>query len=147
MHVLPGSRQDVFAEGNFWVENHAHDIFPFFLAAIAEDGGRTVGGGRSYRAHIGASPISLVHCTLSFGPRLLLLFDLHNRFPWPLPSLFCHSFLWCMTTLLPHRFSFAFNPQQLFLHAKIVLDVHTILLLLLSLCLEPAAIVFLHFSK
>ena len=60
----------------------------------------------------------------SFGPRLLLLLDLHSRLPWPLPDLFCHNFLQRLTT---RDVPLAKNPstgtaqQRLFLVLKVVL--------------------------
>ena len=81
---------------------------------------------------------SLACCSL--GPCLLLLLDLYGRFSSPLPTLFYCSFLPRATTGPPRRFSLAFASKQLLLHPEIVIDVHTILLLLLSLCLQPAAI-------
>ena len=101
--------------------------------------GSTARGSHSYCAHIGASPIPPVHRPLSLGPHLLLVLNLHCMLPWLLLGLFCYTFLRCLTTPLPRRFSPTLTPQQLFLQGEIVIDVHTVLLLLLSLCLQLAA--------
>ena len=80
---------------------------------------------------------SLAH--FSLGPRLLLLLDVYDRFSSPLPTLFCCTFLPCVTTSPPYRFSPTFASRQLLLQPEIVFDVHTVLSLLLSLCLQAAA--------
>ena len=75
----------------------------------------------------------------SLGPRLLLLLDLYGRFSSPLPGLFCCNFLPRITIGPPRRFSPAFISRQLLLQPEIIVDVHTVLSLLLSLCLQPVA--------
>ena len=55
--------------------------------------------------------------------------------------LVCFAAISCRVSELapPRRFSPAFASKQLLLQLEIIVDVHTILSLLLSLCLQPAA--------
>ena len=146
MHVLLGSRPYVFFKEKFLVANQARNIFPFFPIAAVEDGGAQY----MKQSFPSCADSAFTHPPVprgsasTFESHLLLLLDLHGRFPWPLIGLFCCSFLWRLTTPLLYRFSSTFTPQQLFLQAEIIVDVHTILLLLLLLCLHPAATVCLH---
>ena len=104
-HVLLWSRPSVFVEGNFLVVNQAGNVVP-----ILSSSNHQTWRGAPHEAVIlivriqGPHPPhrSLTH--FSLGPRLLLILDLHGRFPWPLPGLFCHNFLWRLTTPIPRRF-------------------------------------------
>ena len=148
MHVLPGSHPAVFVEGNFLVANEAHNIFLLFFGSTSQRWGKALHEVvvlivRIQRPHPSCWSIAY----FSLEPYHLVLLNLHGRFSWPLPSFFCSNYLRRMTTPLPHRFSPRFTHQQLFLHARIVVDVYTALLLLLSLCLQLAAKISLHCLK
>ena len=116
MHMLPGSRSAIFVEGNFLVANLAHNVSPLF-ASNSSQRWRVA----PYKAVILIACIQGPHPThqslarFSLGPHPLLLLDLHGRFHWALPGLFCHNFLWRLTTPVPRRFSPTFTPQQRFL--------------------------------
>ena len=138
-HVLPWSRPAVFVEENFLMANQARNVLPLFPNSSSRRW-----RGAPHQAVVLIVQIqrpnppwwSLAHCSL--GPRLLLLLNLYGRFSSPLPTLFCCSFLLRVTTSPPRRFSPAFASRQLLLHPEIIIDVHTVLSFLLSLCLQPA---------
>ena len=113
---------------------------PFFPIAAAEDGGEH----RTRRSFSSCRYRGLTHPaspspTFPLVPRLLLLLDLHGRFPSPLPGLFCCNFLPRVRTPPPADSLPPLLPDSLLLQAEIIIDVHTILSLLLLLCLQPAA--------
>ena len=143
VHVLPWSRPAVFVEGNFLMANQARNVLPLFSSSSS----------RRWRGAPHQAVVLIVQIQrlnphwrsltrYSLGPRLLLLLDLYGRFSLPLPTLFCCNFLPRVTTgppPPPRRFSPAFASRQLLLHPEIVVHVHTVLSLLLSLCLQLAA--------
>ena len=95
MHVLPWSRPTVFVEGNFLVANQARNVLPLFSSSSSS---------RRWRGALHEEVILIVQIQgpnppcqslgrFSLGPRLLLLLDLHGRFPSPILGLVCCSFL------------------------------------------------------
>ena len=143
-HVLPWSRPTVFVEGNFLMANQARTggvtYSPFFLAVAAEDGGehctrRSFSSCRySGRTHLGGPSPAIPLGPVFFFSSIFTVGSLHL-------FLLCFAAVSCRVSQLapPRRFSPAFASRQLLLHPEIIVDVHTILSLLLSLCLQPAA--------
>ena len=139
-HVLPWSRPAVFVEGNFLMANQAHNVLPFFPTATTEDGGehrtrRSFSSCRySSQTHLGGpSP------TFPLGP----VFFFSSIFMVGSLCLFllCFVAVSCrMSQLAPPADSLPPSlPDSSSSSQKSSLTVHTILSLLLSLCLQPAA--------
>ena len=95
-HLLLESRPTIFVEGSFLVSNHAYNGFPFFSSSSSSS--QRLGGALHEVAILVVliqgpyPPYQSIAC-FSLGFHLLLLLYLYNRFPWPLPSLFCFNFL------------------------------------------------------
>ena len=125
-HVLLWSRPPVFVEGNFLMANQARNVLSLLSSSTS----------RRWRGAPHQAIVLIVYkqwpnppwrslAPFSLGARLLLLLDLDGRFPSPLPTSFCCSVLPRIRTRPPRRFC---QSRQVLLHLKIVVHVHTVLL-------------------
>ena len=121
--------------------NQARNVLPLFFSSSSRRWrGSTAPGGCSHRGrYSGQTHLGGPSPTVPLAPSSSSL-DLYSRFSSPLPALFCCSFLLRITTGPPPQILSCFRFQTAPPPPEIVVDVHTVLSLLLSLCLQPAAI-------